>query len=108
RGCYTRGRRRAGQRVPGAAQDGGLPALIIRPGVLVGADGPGIDALTAVVVGRQLVLLGDAAGVPPLISVHDAAELIVGAGAATALEPGTVLHGVADQTTATRTPATPL
>src|SRR5262249_59139394 len=86
----------------------GLPAVIVRPGILVGQDGPGIDALNALVIGRQLVLLGDAAGAPPLISTHDAAELIVRAGSVPALEPGTVLHVVGGQTTTARMIATRL
>ena len=54
------------------------------------------------------MLLGDAAGAPPLISVHDAAELIVRAGSVPTLEPGTVLHVVGGQTTTARTLATRL
>src|SRR5262249_44362128 len=65
-------------------------------------------ALNAVVIGRQLVLLGDDGGAPPLISVHDAAELIVRAGCDPALAPGTVLHAVSSQATTTRTLATRL
>jgi nucleoside-diphosphate-sugar epimerase len=91
-----------------AVRDLGLPAVIVRPGVLVGPDGPGLDALNAVVVGRHLVLLGDASGAPPLISLNDAAELIVRAGSVSTLEPGTILHGVGGQTTTARTLATHL
>src|SRR5262249_26318702 len=80
----------AEQHVLAATRDRGLPAVIVRPGILVGQDGPGIDALNALVIGRQLVLLGDAAGAPPLISTHDAAELIVRAGSVPALGPGAV------------------
>jgi 2-alkyl-3-oxoalkanoate reductase len=94
RGSYTRAKLLAEQHVLAAVRERGLRAVIVRPGILVGPDGPGLDALNAVVVGRQLVLLGDAAGVPPLISAHDAAELIVRAGSVSTLVPGTVLHVV--------------
>jgi nucleoside-diphosphate-sugar epimerase len=108
RGWYTRSKLLAEQHVRTAARDQGLPAVIIRPGILVGPEGPGLDALNAVVMGRQLVLLGDDGGAPPLISVHDAADLIVRAGCDPALEPGTVFHAVRSQTTTARTLATRL
>jgi len=54
------------------------------------------------------VLIGDDGGAPPLISVHDAAEVIVRAGSDPALAPGTVLHAVSSQATTTRTLATRL
>src|SRR4029453_4976414 len=94
RGSYTRAKLLAGQHVRAAVRERGLRAVIVRPGILVGPDGPGLDALNAIVVGRQLVLLGDAAAVPPLISAHDAAELIIRAGSVSTLVPGTVLHVV--------------
>src|SRR4029453_10863953 len=75
-----------------------LPAVIVRPGILVGPEGPGLDAINAVVVGRQLVLLGDASSAPPLTDVNDAAALIARAGCDPALEPGTILHAVGSQT----------
>ena len=53
-------------------------------------------------LGRHLVLLGDAGAAPPLISLNDAAELIVRAGSVSTLEPGTVLHAVGGQTTTAR------
>jgi predicted dehydrogenase/nucleoside-diphosphate-sugar epimerase len=99
RGSYTRAKLLAERHVLAAVRDLGLPAVIVRPGVLVGPDGPGLDTLNAVVVGRHLVLLGDARGVPPLISLNEAAELIVRAGSVSTLEPGTVLHAVGVQTT---------
>src|SRR5262245_3446337 len=108
RGCYTRSKLLAEQHVVAAARDRGLLAVIIRPGILVGPDGPGLDALNAVVIGRQLVLLGDDGGAPPLISVHDAAEVIVRAGCDPALAPGTVLHAVSSQARTTRTLASRL
>jgi nucleoside-diphosphate-sugar epimerase len=108
RGWYTRSKLLAEQHVRATARDHGLPAVIIRPGILVGPEGPGLDALNAVVIGRQLVLLGDDGGAPPLISVHDAAEVIVRAGFDPALAPGTVLHAVSSQATTTRTLATRL
>jgi nucleoside-diphosphate-sugar epimerase len=108
RGSYTRAKLLAERHVLAAVRERGLRAVIVRPGLLVGADGPGLDALNAVVVGRRLVLLGDAGGAPPLISLHDAAELILRAGSAAALESGTVLHVVGDQTATARTLATRL
>jgi nucleoside-diphosphate-sugar epimerase len=54
------------------------------------------------------VLLGDASGAPPLISLNDAAEMIVRAGSVATLEPGTILHAVGGQTTTARTLATHL
>ncbi len=108
RGAYTRAKLLAERLVLDAVRERGLRAVIVRPGILVGPDGPGIDALNAVVIGRQLVFFGDPAGAPPLISVHDAAELIVRAGSVPALEPGTVLHVVSDQTTTAGTLATRL
>ncbi len=59
-------------------------------------------------VGRHLVLLGDANATPPLISLNDAAELIVRAGSVSTLEPGTVLHAVGAQTATARALATHL
>ena len=92
RGSYTRAKLLAEQHVLAAVRERGLRAVIVRPGILIGPEGPGLDALNAVVLGRQLVLLGSAAGVPPLISAHDAAALIGRAGSAATLLPGTVLH----------------
>jgi predicted dehydrogenase/nucleoside-diphosphate-sugar epimerase len=106
RGSYTRAKLLAERHVLAAVREHGLRAVIVRPGILVGPDGPGLDALNAVVMGRHLVLLGDAAAAPPLIPVHDAAELIVRAGSVSALEPGTLLHLVSDQTATARTLAT--
>jgi predicted dehydrogenase/nucleoside-diphosphate-sugar epimerase len=103
RGSYTHAKLLAEQQVLAAVRDLGLPAVIVRPGVLVGPDGPGLDALNAVVIGRHLVLLGDGSGAPPLIPLNDAAELIVRAGSLSTLEPGTVLHAVDRQTTTVRT-----
>jgi predicted dehydrogenase/nucleoside-diphosphate-sugar epimerase len=106
RGSYTRAKLLAERQVLAAVRDLGLPAVIVRPGVLLGPDGPGLETLNAVVVGRHLVLLGDASGAPPLISLSDAAELIVRAGSVSTLEPGTVLHAVGSQSTTARTLAT--
>jgi nucleoside-diphosphate-sugar epimerase len=92
RGSYTRAKLLAERHVLAAVRERGLSAVIVRPGILVGPDGPGLDALNAVVIGRQLVLLGNVTGVPPLISTDEAAELIVRAGAVSTLLPGTVLH----------------
>jgi len=99
RGSYTRAKQLAERYVLAAVRDRGLPAVIVRPGVLVGPEGPGLDTINAVVLGRHLVLLGDAGVAPPLISLDDAAELIVRAGSVSTLEPGTVLHAVGGETT---------
>ena len=108
RGHYTRAKLLAEREVLAAVRDRRLPAVIVRPGILVGPEGPGLDALNAVVVGRQLVLLGDAAAALPLVSLDDAAELIVRAALVATLEPGTVLHLVGGQTTTARTLASRL
>jgi predicted dehydrogenase/nucleoside-diphosphate-sugar epimerase len=102
RGHYTRAKLLAEQHVLESVREHGLPAVIVRPGVLVGPHGPGLDALNAVVIGRQLVLLGTAAGTPPLIDVDDAAALIVRAGYDPALEPGTIVHVVGSQSATAR------
>src|SRR5262249_943434 len=108
RGPYTRAKLLAEGHVLAAVRDLGLPAVIVRPGILVGPEGPGLDTLSAMVVGGPLVPLGAAGGAPPLISLDDAAELIVRAGCAATLEPGTVLHAVGGQATPARTLATHL
>jgi 2-alkyl-3-oxoalkanoate reductase len=108
RGHYTRAKLLAERHLLGAVRKQNLPAVIVRPGILVGPEGPGLDALNAVVVRRQLVLLGDASSAPPLIDLKSAADLIVRAGCAAALEPGTILHAIGSQATAARALATRL
>lgn len=103
RGHYTRAKLLAEQQVLAAIRQDALPAVIVRPGILVGPDGPGLDALNAVVVGRRLLVLGDADGAPPLVDVDEAAELIVEAGRTHAPAAGTVLHVVGDQSATART-----
>jgi len=103
RGAYTRAKLVAEEHVRSAVGRHGLPAVVVRPGILVGADGPGLDAVNAIVLGRQLVLLGDAAGSPPLIDLECAAELILRAGYDSALTAGTVLHMVDRQHETERT-----
>jgi 2-alkyl-3-oxoalkanoate reductase len=102
RGHYTRAKLLAERHVLGSVRKEKLPAVIVRPGILVGPEGPGLDALNAVVVRRQLVLLGDASSAPPLIDLKSAADLIVRAGCAPALEPGTILHVIGSQATVAR------
>jgi nucleoside-diphosphate-sugar epimerase len=108
RGHYTRGKLLAERHVLGAVRKQNLPAVIVRPGILVGPEGPGLDALNAVVVRSHLVLLGDASIAPPLIDLKSAADLILRAGCAPALEPGTILHAIGSQSTAARALATRL
>jgi 2-alkyl-3-oxoalkanoate reductase len=102
RGHYTRAKLLSERHVLASVRKQELPAVVVRPGILVGPEGPGLDALNAIVVGRQLVLLGDATAAPPLIDVDRAAELIVRAGCDPNLEPGTILHAVGSQAATAR------
>src|SRR5262249_56350789 len=45
RGSYTRAKLLAERHVLAAVRDLGLPAVIVRPGVLLGPDGPGLATL---------------------------------------------------------------
>jgi predicted dehydrogenase/nucleoside-diphosphate-sugar epimerase len=102
RGYYTRAKLLAEQHVLASVREHGLAAVIVRPGILVGPDGPGLDALDAIVVGRHLVLLGAVTGAPPLTDLDDAAALIVRAGYDPALERGTIVHVVGSQAATAR------
>jgi predicted dehydrogenase/nucleoside-diphosphate-sugar epimerase len=90
RGAYTRAKLLAENAVRDAARLG-LPAVVVRPGVLVSAEGPTLDAVGALTVGGRIVLLGDGRACPPLLDVDEAARALCRALRAP-LAPGAILH----------------
>lgn len=100
RGAYTRAKLLAETAVRDAARLG-LPAVIVRPGVLVSAEGPTVDALGALAIGDRIVLLGDGRACPPLLDVDEAARAVCRALRAR-LAPGTILHVAGTQTETAR------
>lgn len=97
RGAYTRAKLEAEALVRQAVETQGLDAVIVRPGILVDGAGPGRDAVSGLVVGRTLLLIGAGDTPLPLADVDAVAAALVRAIAAD-VPAGTVVHLVDGET----------
>jgi predicted dehydrogenase/nucleoside-diphosphate-sugar epimerase len=77
RGFYTQAKLEAERIVRAAAQERGLPAVILRPGQLWTETSPLITAAVGVRLGHWLVVIGDDSNLLPLVHVDDVVEAIV-------------------------------
>ena len=77
RGSYTRAKLEAERIVRAAAEERGLPVVIVRPGKIWCETAPLIDAAVGIRAGRHLIIIGDGDIRLPLIHVSDVVEGIV-------------------------------
>ncbi|MBU4397964.1 MAG: NAD-dependent epimerase/dehydratase family protein, partial [Planctomycetes bacterium] len=91
RGLYSQTKLAAEQIVAGAVRERKLPAVILRPGEVVGPDRPFLSGAVAIETGKRLVILGNGRFTLPLIWVEDLVDAILAA-ANSDLFDGTVLH----------------
>lgn len=77
RGSYTQAKLEAERIVRAAAQERGLPAVILRPGKIWTETGSLIDAAVAIRAGQELIIIGDGEIRLPLIHVSDVIEGVV-------------------------------
>jgi nucleoside-diphosphate-sugar epimerase len=79
RGHYTRAKLEAERIVRAAVADGGLPALILRPGQIFGGALPLLTAAVARRLGRRWVVLGDGRLGLPLVYLDDVVDAVAAA-----------------------------
>ena len=92
RGVYTRAKLVA-ERLVAAAAEGGLPAVIIRPGQIFGGRVPLMTPAVVRRLGRSLLQLGDGELVLPLVYVDDVVDALLAA-ARSNLHRGEIVHVV--------------
>ena len=91
RGLYSQTKLEAEQIVAAAVRDCKLPAIILRPGEVVGPDRPFLSGAAAIEAGSRLVVMGNGRFTLPVIWVEDLADAIMAA-AGSDLFDGMVLH----------------
>jgi predicted dehydrogenase/nucleoside-diphosphate-sugar epimerase len=77
RGFYTQAKLEAERIVRAAAQERGLPVVILRPGQIWSEASPLITAAVGVRFGHWLVVIGDDSNLLPLVHVDDVVEAVV-------------------------------
>jgi predicted dehydrogenase/nucleoside-diphosphate-sugar epimerase len=77
RGSYTQAKLEAERIVRAAAQERGLPAVILRPGQIWSETSPLITAAVGVRLGQWLVVIGDHSNQLPFVHVDDVVQAIV-------------------------------
>jgi predicted dehydrogenase/nucleoside-diphosphate-sugar epimerase len=77
RGSYTQAKLEAERIVRAAAQERGLPVVILRPGQIWSETSPLITAAVGIRLGQWLVVIGDDSNQLPLVHVDDVVEAIV-------------------------------
>lgn len=77
RGYYTQAKLEAERIVRAAAQERGLPAVILRPGQIWSEKSSLITAAVGIRAGSHLVVIGDDSNLPPFVHVDDVVEAIV-------------------------------
>ncbi|MDR7420627.1 MAG: NAD-dependent epimerase/dehydratase family protein [Armatimonadota bacterium] len=92
RGFYTRAKLAAERLVVEAVEKRRLPAVILRPGQIVGPGVPLATLCNGISVGQWLVILGRGDVVLPLVHVDDVVTALLLAAGASRIEPGTVYH----------------
>ncbi len=91
RGLYTQTKLVAEQIVTRAVKDHRLPAVIVRPGEVIGRGAPLFSPGIGIRRGRHLLILGDGQLAVPLIHVHDLVDALV-ACEKRQLTDGSILH----------------
>ena len=100
RGEYTRTKLEAEKIVLQAVREHGLPAVILRPGLVFGDGAPLMSPAVALKARNRLVILGDGKGILPLVYVEDVVDAIIEAGRREGVE-GQLFH-VVDSTIVTQ------
>jgi nucleoside-diphosphate-sugar epimerase len=77
RGYYTQAKLEAERIVRAAAQEHGLPVVILRPGQIWSENSALITAAVGIRAGHRLVVIGDDSNLLPLVHVDDVVEAIV-------------------------------
>ena len=77
RGSYTQAKLEAERIVRAAAQERGLPVVILRPGQIWSATSLLITAAVGIRLGQWLVIIGDDSNQLPFVHVDDVVEAIV-------------------------------
>jgi predicted dehydrogenase/nucleoside-diphosphate-sugar epimerase len=77
RGFYTQAKLEAERIVRAAAQERGLPVVVLRPGQIWTETSPLINAAVGARIGRWLLVIGDDSNLLPLVHVDDVVEAIV-------------------------------
>ncbi len=77
RGSYTQAKLEAERIVRAAAQERGLPVVILRPGQIWSETSPLISAAVGIRLGQWLVVIGDDSNQLPFVHVDDVVEAIV-------------------------------
>ncbi|MGD0059923.1 MAG: NAD-dependent epimerase/dehydratase family protein [Verrucomicrobiia bacterium] len=77
RGSYTQAKLEAERIVRAAAQEHGLPVVILRPGQIWSETSPLITAAVGIRLGQWLVVIGDDSNQLPFVHVDDVVEAIV-------------------------------
>jgi predicted dehydrogenase/nucleoside-diphosphate-sugar epimerase len=77
RGYYTLAKLEAERIVRDAAQDKGLPAIVLRPGQIWTASGPLLSPAVGIRAGNHMVVIGDDSNLLPMVHVDDVAEAMV-------------------------------
>lgn len=94
RGFYTQAKLAAERVVVEAVRNRGLPAVIMRPGQIVGVGTPVAALCNGVGAGRWLVILGRGDVILPLVHVDDVVEALLLAGDQATVRPGSIYHVV--------------
>ena len=77
RGDYSQTKREAEELVVDAVREKGLPAVILRPGKVIGPESGLLSLDIALRKGSRLLILGDGSRVPPLVYLDDVVDAIV-------------------------------
>lgn len=93
RGAYTQAKLAAERLVVEAVRERNLPAVIVRPGAILGEGTPAVALCGGIGAGNRLIVLGDGALTLPLVHVDDVVDALVLA-ARVAPTDGSVFHVV--------------
>ncbi len=96
RGHYTRAKLAAEQIVKDAVRSSALPAIILRPGEIIGSRGPRLTSGIAHQLGHTLIVIGDGRLRVPLVAADDVVDALVRAAERGPFD-GTILHLVDPQ-----------
>jgi nucleoside-diphosphate-sugar epimerase len=91
RGWYSRAKLAAEQIVTGAVKDRGLPAVILRPGEVLGHGGPVLTPGVGLRIGQHVATFGRGLDLVPLVAIDDVVDALLLA-AHTRSASGEVFH----------------
>jgi nucleoside-diphosphate-sugar epimerase len=77
RGYYTLAKLEAERIVRTAAQESGLPVIVLRPGQIWTESGPLISPSVGIRAGNHMIVIGDDSNLLPMVHVDDVVEAIV-------------------------------